>query len=180
MFADEKNPTHEPPGSDTSAGTMTPEAEIEALRAEAKEWRDKYLRQLADFDNYRKRMRQESDATREAVAESLIVSLLPVMDDFDRMLAGAESNDPMRKGVELIRDKLRAFLEMHGVAMMDARGKPFDPSQHDAIVLKPTGDFPTGIVLDVLRPGYRMKDKVIRHAQVIVSAEPEVESPAQE
>lgn len=164
-----------PPGD--AAADSAPE--LDALRTEAAEWRDKYLRKLAEFDNFRRRTRQESDLLREVVAESLIVELLPVMDDFDRMLssmAGAE--DPFYKGVELIRGKLRSFFEAHGVARLECRGKPFDPAEQDALLMQPAPDFPPGTVLEEITPGYRMGDRVIRHAQVVVSAEPDAPNQA--
>ncbi len=108
---------------------------------------------------------------REVVAESLITSLLPVMDDFNRLLAAASADDPLRRGAELVRDKLRAFFEAQGVTIMDAMGKPFDPEQHDALATRATPGFPAGTVLEVITPGYRLGDSVIRHAQVVVSTE---------
>lgn len=149
-------------------------ADCETLRAEAAAWRDKYLRKLAEFDNFRRRTRQESEMLREFVAESLIVALLPTMDDFDRMLSSmAGADDPFCKGVELIRGKLLAFFEAQNVRRMDCRGKPFDPAEQDALLMQPTPDFPPGTVLDEITPGYRMGERVIRHAQVVVSAEPD-------
>jgi molecular chaperone GrpE len=150
------------------------QAEVQKLREEAAQWQDKYLRKLAEFDNYRKRTRQESEMLRHIVAESLIVGLLPIVDDFDRMLAGSPpTDDPLRKGVELIGGKLHAFLDAQQVTKFDAVGAIFDPQQHDALFVQPTPDFPPGTVLNVIVPGYRMGDRVIRHAQVAVSAEPE-------
>ena len=110
----------------------------------------------------------------QMVAESLIASLLPVMDDFDRMLSGiGDQDDPYRKGMEMIRNKLWMFFDSRGVAKCDCVGKPFDPNEHDALMMKATPDFPPGVVLEVITPGYKMGDRVIRHAQVIVSAEAE-------
>lgn len=148
--------------------------ELDARRAEADEWRDKYLRKLAEFDNFRRRTRQESEMLREYVAESLIVELLPVLDDFDRTLSNmAGADDPFCKGVELIRGKLLSFFEAHNVSRIECRGKPFDPAEQDALLMRPAPDFPPGTVLDEITPGYRMGDRVIRHAQVVVSAEAE-------
>jgi molecular chaperone GrpE len=153
------------------------QAEIQRLRDEAAQWQDKYLRKLAEFDNYRKRTRQESDMLRQIVAESLIIGLLPILDDFDRMLStSAVTDDPLRKGVELICGKLRAFLDAHNVTKFESVGAAFDPQQHDALFLQPALDFPPGTVLNVIAPGYRMGDRVIRHAQVVVSAEPQPDS----
>jgi molecular chaperone GrpE len=151
-------------------------AELEQARAQAKEWQDKYLRKLAEFDNFRKRTRQEQEMLREIVVENVVAGLLPVMDDFDRMLsAPGNSDDPLRKGVELIRDKLRAFFESYDVKKIECVGKPFNHDEHDALMTQPTPGFPAGTVLAVIAPGYRMGERVIRHAQVVVSSEPETE-----
>jgi molecular chaperone GrpE len=148
--------------------------ELERSRTEAAAWQDKYLRKLAEFDNARKRMRQESELLRQVVTESVLLPLLPVMDDFDRMLENpAENDDPFRRGAELIRDKLRAFLESYRVEKFECVGKPFDPELHDALMTRPTAGFPAGTVLHVITPGYRIGDRILRHAQVVVSAEPE-------
>jgi molecular chaperone GrpE len=149
-----------------------PLADIDTARAEAADWRDKYLRKLAEFDNFRRRTRQESESIWQRATESTILGLLPVMDDFERMLESAlDPDDFYRKGAEMIRDKMRAFFEANGVSKFDAKGKPFDPALHDAIMLQPVAGFPAGTILQVVTPGYMMGDHVLRHAQVIVSAE---------
>jgi molecular chaperone GrpE len=157
------------------------EAELETVRAEAADWRDKFLRKSAEFDNYRKRTRQETEILGRAVAEALVTQLLPIMDDFDRTLEHSAPEDPLRKGVELIRDKLWAFFESQGVQRCDCVGQPFDPELHEAVMMQSTPGFPAHTVLSVVRPGYKMGDRVIRHAQVVVSADADeaTESPDQ-
>jgi molecular chaperone GrpE len=163
-----------PPGNEAVQPDVA--SELDQARAQAAEWQDKYLRKLAEFDNFRKRTRQEQEMLREMVVENVISGLLPVMDDFDRMLsAPGNSDDPLRKGVELIRDKLRAFLESYDVKKIECGGKPFNHDEHDALMTQPTPGFPPGTVMAVIAPGYRMGERVIRHAQVVVSAEPEPE-----
>lgn len=158
---------------ETESGKPVPEQEPD-LQAEAELWRDKYLRKLAEFDNYRKRTRQEGERTRQLVIEVLITSLLPVMDDFDRMLdSDWDTDDPHCKGVELIRNKLLTFFADYGVKRIEARGKVFDPDLHDALMTRPSPDFPAGTVLEEITPGYKLGDRVIRHAQVVVSEVPE-------
>lgn len=162
--------------NDTPAEAPDLNAELEQARAQIAEWQDKYLRKLAEFDNYRKRTRQEQESLRQWVAESIIVNLLPVMDDFERMLAAPGSaEDPLRKGVELIRDKLRAFFDANDVKKIECVGNAFNPDEHDALMMQATAGFPAGTVLNEITPGYRMGERVIRHAQVVVSAEPEDE-----
>ena len=168
-----------PQGTESLPCEETAESVLKAARIEAEEWRDKYLRKLADFDNYRKRTRQESEMLRQMVSESLLASLLPIVDDFERMLAApGDAEDPYRRGAVMILGKLQALFDSHGVQRLEAIGKPFDPAEHDALLTRPTPDFPTGIVTDVITPGYRMGDRIIRHAQVVVSVEPDSEANA--
>ena len=144
--------------------------DVDLARAEANEWREKYLRLLAEFDNFRKRVRQDTEMQRSFAAESLILGLLPIIDDLDRMLAtSADADDPYRRGAELIREKLHSFLKSRGVQVVESLGAPFDPEVHDALLMRPTNDFPAGTVLEVIVPGYRLGDRMIRHAQVVVS-----------
>lgn len=152
--------------------------EPDTTRAEANEWREKYLRLLAEFDNFRKRVRQDTEQQRSFAAESVIVSLLPIIDDLDRMLAtGADAEDPYRRGAELIREKLHNLLKSRGVIAVESLGAPFNPEQHDALLMRPTSDFPAGTVLEVIVPGYRQGDRMIRHAQVVVSETPSAAPP---
>jgi molecular chaperone GrpE len=152
-------------------------ADLESARAEAADWRDKYLRKLAEFDNYRRRTRLESESLWQRASESVILALLPVMDDFERMLASVtDPDDFYRKGAVMIRDKLQAVFEANGVSPFEALGKPFDPTEHDAVVMQPVSGFPPGTIMNVIKTGYKMGDRVIRHAQVVVSAEPESET----
>lgn len=147
--------------------------ELEQARAEAAEWRDKYVRNLAEFDNYRKRMRTELENVRESVAESVLLNLLTVFDDMNRMVdAPATDDESTRRGMELIQQKFKAFLESRGIVKLECRGKEFDPNEHDAIMMQPKEGFPAGVVLEEVTPGYKMGERVIRHAQVIVSSEP--------
>jgi molecular chaperone GrpE len=154
-----------------TAGTETTSPEA-AARAEAEMWKEKFLRQLAEFDNFRKRTRQDMEMLGQTARESLIVRLLSVKDDFDRMLESeVKSDEAFRKGVELIHNKLNTFIEAYDVKAMEGRGAMFDPERHDALIMRPTNDFPSGTILEVITPGYVMGDRVVRHAQVVVSSE---------
>jgi molecular chaperone GrpE len=185
-FEHTAEPEHEPPtgseGSISPDETTAPAADLQSecdrLRDDCAQWQDKYLRKLAEFDNYRKRTRQESEMLRQMVAESLLTSLLPIMDDFERMLnAPADSNDALRKGVELIRGKFWTFFEAQGVTKFAAPGEEFNPNLHDALLSQPTADFPPHTILNVVACGYKIGDRVLRHAHVIVSTEMNTESP---
>lgn len=152
--------------------TQTP-SELEQARAEAAEWRDKYVRQLAEFDNYRKRMRAELEGVRESVAEGVLLNLLTVYDDLNRTLESSAEESSLRRGVELIQQKFKSFLEARGITKLECRGKVFNPDEHDAIMMQPRAGFPAFVILEEVTPGYKMGERVIRHAQVIVSSEVE-------
>jgi len=155
--------------------------ELELARAEAAEWRDKYVRQLAEFDNYRKRMRGELENMRDSVTETVLLNLLTVYDDLNRTLEAPATDDAsLRRGVELIQRKFTAYLESRGITKLECRGKEFNPDEHDAILMQPRAGFPAHVVLEEVTPGYRLGERVIRHAQVIVSSEPANEPDAGE
>jgi molecular chaperone GrpE len=176
MNTDDKNQTPDEQNTvDSNA------AELEVAKAEAADWRDKYLRKLAEFDNFRKRSRQELGGLRDLISEEVIGSMLPIVDDFDRLMQNpGKADDQYRRAVEMIYGKLKVFLDAHGVAKFECVGKPFDPDLHNAMLMQPTPDFPAGTVLAVMTPGYKIGERVIRHAQVIVSAEPELEAGSDE
>lgn len=155
-------------------GETTPQAqdELELARREAAEWRDKYVRTLAEFDNFRKRTRAELESVRESVAENVLLNLLTVYDDMNRMLeTQAADESSSRRGMELIQQKFKSFLDARGITKLECRGQEFNPEQHDAILLQPKAGFPAGVILEEVTPGYKLGERVIRHAQVIVSAE---------
>jgi len=158
----------------TGETTPEPQDELAQARAEAAEWRDKYVRKLAEFDNFRKRSRAELEGVRESVTEGVLLNLLTVYDDMNRMLeAPATDETNSRRGMELIQQKFKTFLENRGIAKLECRGKEFNPDEHDAIMMQPRAGFPAGVVLEEVTPGYRLGERVIRHAQVIVSADSE-------
>ncbi len=127
---------------------------------------------MAEFDNYRKRtMREKADLLKSA-SEGVLVSVLPLVDDFERGLqvtAGSTDISAVREGMELIYDKFIAFLKQHGVSAIEATEKEFDTEYHEAITTIPA---PTeelkGKVIDCTKKGYMLNDKVIRFAQVVV------------
>lgn len=154
---------------------------LELARSEAEEWRDKYVRALAEFDNFRKRTRAEIELLRDSVAESLLLNLLTVYDDMNRTLENANADEAsLRRGVELIQQKFKNYLESQRITKLECRGKVFNPEEHDAIMMQPRAGFPANVVLEEVTPGYRLGERVIRHAQVIVSCEPEDEQQEEE
>jgi molecular chaperone GrpE len=148
-----------------------PEAEIELLRSERDEYLDALRRLQAEFDNYRKRTARDQAVMAERLVEGLVVQLLPVLDALDLALRSTDAagdGETLRKGFELMSSELVGVLERAGLARIDAHDAPFDPELHEAVMQTDEGrDEPT--VADVLRTGYRFKDKVVRPAMVRVA-----------
>jgi len=157
---------------DTAAEPQAPKPqdELEAARKEAAELREHLQRLAAEFDNYRKRVLKEQTRAVEMASEPLVRRLLEVLDEFDLALMAAEQRpdfDRFLHGVELVYAKLKESLGSEGLERIEAEGKPFDPTQHEALM---QGGGPDGepIVADVLRPGYTLRGRVIRPAGVKV------------
>ncbi|MCM1522227.1 MAG: nucleotide exchange factor GrpE [Muribaculaceae bacterium] len=140
-------------------------------QAQVEKEKKEYLFLMAEFDNFRKRtVKEKSDIIKNA-AESVLKGLLPIVDDFERGLeasASAPDAEDVRKGMELIYQKLVKYLAQNGVKPIDSTGKPFDPEFHEAIAMVPADDDKKGIVIDTPTKGYTLNDKVIRHAKVAV------------
>ena len=153
-------------------GEAAPGDEADALRAEHAELKDKYLRLMAEFDNFRKRTARQRNEERATAAVGTMNALLPVVDDFDRAKATADKPDTdeeFPKGVELVYEKLRRVLGNLGLRQMESTGEPFDPELHEAFteIPAPSPEL-VGRVVDTIEPGYFLNDKLIRHARVVV------------
>ena len=139
---------------------------------EASEWKDKYLRLVAEFDNYRKRTLKEKMDLIASGGEDAIKSLLAIMDDIDRALdAMTKSNDieAIRQGIMLIHQKLLDTLHAKGVEEISAIGQELDTDLHEAVAKFPVAEEEKkGKVIDVVQKGYKLKDKVVRFAKVVV------------
>jgi len=146
--------------------------EFEKLDATCKKTREDYLRSLADFDNYRKRVERDSEVSRRQALERLILDLLPVLDNFDRALkAGAAEQSPenVAKGIELISRQLRDVLTRHGLEEYSCVGCEFDPRKAEAISFVKTSDHKPNFVVDETCKGYSCGGRVIRPARVVVA-----------
>jgi molecular chaperone GrpE len=146
-------------------------AELEKLNNELK---DTLLRKVAEFENYKRRNENDQLNILKYAAESFIKNILPIYDDLERSLSHideATSFDSTKKGLLLVFEKFGKILENQGVKRIDAIGKQFDVHLHEALMQQPAENVPAHTVLDVLENGYMYKDRVIRHAKVIVSAE---------
>ncbi len=150
----------------------TEEDKTKQYEEQIAELKDKYLRQAAEFDNYRKRIIKEKSELILNGGENVINSLLPVIDDFERALVNMEKSEDMetlKTGVELIYQKLLKALEANGLKAIETNNADFDTDFHEAVAMipAPSDDF-KGKVVDCVQKGYKLNDKVIRHAKVAV------------
>ena len=153
----------------TAEEEVSPTAELENQIAELK---DKYLRQVAEFDNYRKRTLKEKTELILNGGENILKSLLPVIDDMERAQKSMEKSEDLssiKEGINLVFKKFVTTLENAGLNKIDTDGKDFNTDEHEAIAMipAPTDDM-KGKVIDCVQPGYKLNDKVIRHAKVAI------------
>ncbi len=160
-------------GSDPSADSAAVESDLDALLADATRERDEYLelaqRARADFENFRKRAAGEAADAEKRAKAGLARDLIPVIDNLDRALAAATADDPLRKGVELVRADLVSALKRAGIEAYDPRGEAFDPNFHEALATRAEEDAGSGSVIETLELGYRLDGQVIRPARVVVA-----------
>jgi molecular chaperone GrpE len=133
---------------------------------------DAYLRLAADFDNYRKRVAREQAQLMERATERLVKELLPVLDDLGRALVAADEHEEAKlaEGVQLVHRQLSALLQREGLAEIETNGR-FDPHVHEALLSQPS-EQEEGTVLEVIQKGYRLGERVLRPARVVVAAPP--------
>lgn len=148
------------------------EEQLEKAENDIIELKDKHIRLQAEFDNYRKRTLKERMELLKTASESLLVNILPVIDDFDRaiqMLDIVEEENHVKEGVHLIYNKFKDFLKQNGVREIEAKEKDFDTDLHEAItkIPAPTEEL-KGKIVDVVQKGYLLNDKVIRHSKVVI------------
>ena len=146
--------------------------DVADLQRERDDFRDRWMRKSAEFDNYRKRIERERREQADQAVTDLLLELLSVVDDFDRALtvdAGPGDGGAYRKGVELIHAKLHDLLKRYGVRPFDALGEDFDPNVHQAVMHEVSPDHREGEVIGELRKGYMMNDRLLRPAMVKVA-----------
>lgn len=168
----EENTANEEAAADTQeeeAEELTP---LEKAEAENAELKDKWLRAVAEFENYRKRTLKERAELILNGGEKFITAILPIIDDMERAIeSGAKTDDPevIREGMTLIYQKFMKTLEAQGVSRINTEDADFDTDVHEAVAMVPgMGDDKKGKVIDCLQQGYKLNDKVIRHAKVAV------------
>ena len=153
------------------------EEEAENLKAELDHVRDIYLRKLAEFDNFRKRVEREREEDRLAGVEEMVRELLPVLDNFERALQHAEDDSgAFQQGVEMIAKQLWDTLERRGIQEVNPVGQPFDPELHEAVQRVEDSQHPPGTVAWVMLKGYTMGERLVRPAMVGVAVEPDSNS----
>ena len=148
------------------------QAEMAQLQKDAEEAHNRYLRTLADFDNFRKRQRDETTRLCDFAKEEVISKLLPILDNFERSADAAEaqhSYDALVEGVSLTLKQLRDLLDKAGVAPMEAVGQEFNPELHEALMRTHTDEYPENTILEEFERGYTINGKVIRPARVRVA-----------
>jgi molecular chaperone GrpE len=151
-----------------------PEAEPSSAEDEeaAASESDRYLRLAAEFDNYRKRTAREFGEIVRTANMRLLRSLVEIIDNFERAMNhenGEDDGDAYRKGVELIYNQLTELLQKEQVTVIESIGKPFDPALHEAMMQVDSNEYGEGIVCQEIQKGYKIDDKVLRHARVVVS-----------
>jgi molecular chaperone GrpE len=170
----------DPLSDDTVAGlpVLTVE-QIEALKEQASkagEFRDRLLREAADFENYKKRAARERQDAVTFANESLLQKLVPILDTFEMALAATSkdgaSAQSLQTGVTMIYNQLKSALAEAGLEEIDARGKTFDPNLHEAMSQQESADVPEGGVAQQLRKGYKFRNRLLRPAGVIVARKP--------
>jgi molecular chaperone GrpE len=157
---------------------LSPEqmAELREKAAKADQLHEQLLRTAADLDNFKKRAARERQDAIKFANESLLEKLLPIIDNFEMALtaAGAQNTsiDALKSGVQMIAQQLKSTLTDAGLQEIEAAGKPFDPNFHEAISQQETKDAPEGTVVQQVRKGYRLRERLLRPASVVVAKKP--------
>lgn len=143
----------------------------EKTEEKADDGNEKYVRLMAEFQNYKKRVAKEKNDIREYATEKLVMELLPVLDNFERALAASAEDDPAgyAKGMELIFTQMVTELQKSGLTEVEAEGQDFDPTKHNAVMTEENEELESGKVSKVLQKGYALNDKVIRPSMVAVT-----------
>ncbi|MEO8513431.1 MAG: nucleotide exchange factor GrpE [Ignavibacteria bacterium] len=161
---------------DNEVNNVNEESKVNELEQQIAQLKDQYLRAAAEFENYKRRTDSEKAEFFAYASERLLTDLLPVVDDFNRTMDSFEKshdNAALKKGIDLVYDKFKTALGKQGLREMDSDGKKFDVKFHEAIMQQPDESKEPETILNTVEKGYFLKDKVLRHAKVVVSAKPE-------
>jgi molecular chaperone GrpE len=172
-----ENPTAEKPAENPA---LTPE-QVAALQAEAAKAKENWVRTAADFENFKKRAAREKIESAQYATASVLQKILPVLDNFEAAIAAAQNakdanTNSFQSGVAMIQQQLKNVLLETGLEEIDALGKPFDPNFHEAISQQESAEVPEGNVLQQVRKGYKLKDRLLRPAAVIVAKKTETQA----
>ncbi|MCX5657449.1 MAG: nucleotide exchange factor GrpE [Candidatus Omnitrophica bacterium] len=160
-------------------------SEFEELSKKAglcSEYQDKLLRLRAEFDNARKRMQKERDELTRFASQELIMEILPVVDDFDRLMDGIkdiQANGAVLEGIKMIQKRIHEVLIKNGLVKMETVGEKFDPAKHEALLTVETDEYPEGTIIEEARSGYLLHDKILRHAVVTVATAKDTKEPGE-
>jgi molecular chaperone GrpE len=153
------------------------EVRLQEKEQEAKDHYDRYLRLSAEVENFKKRAEKEKGETYKFANENLLKDLLPILDNLERALEHgqeAENSKALLEGLEMVHKGFWAVLEKYGVTRVDALGEEFDPNQHEAVMVQEEAGRPPGLVIAQLQKGYRLHNRLVRPAMVVVSKKPEI------
>jgi molecular chaperone GrpE len=171
-IARELNVDDSVPGTQHLDEQVTEDDQDSKLKQELDQTKDKYLRLVAEFDNYKRRTAREKQELTQTAGKDVLQSLLAVLDDTDRAAKQLETSEDLniiKEGISLVFNKLRNTVTQKGLKKMESLHQPFDPELHEAIAEVPTQDESLqGKVMDEIEPGYYLNDKLIRHAKVVV------------
>lgn len=150
-------------------------SELEVVQAQVAEWKSVAIRATADLDNFRKRMAREKTDAVVYGNQRLLEELLPVLDNFEMGLqaAAADEGSMIFQGMQMVKKQLQDFLASQGVEEVRVEGEMFDVNVHEAVAMEETTEAECGVVLRVMRKGYKMKDRLLRPANVVVAKAPE-------
>lgn len=169
-LARELNTDDNVPGIENLEEGLVEDDPTEKLNEELKEAKDKYLRLMAEFENFKRRNAKERMELIQTAGKDIVQSLLDVLDDSDRAAKQLETSEDIaviKEGISLVFNKLRNTLQQKGLKVMESQGEEFNPDIHEAITEIPAAGM-EGKVIDVIQPGYYLNDKLIRHAKVVV------------
>jgi molecular chaperone GrpE len=162
--------------AEAAPAPSTPEDRVSALETEKNDLRDRMLRIAAEFENWKKRARREQTEAETKGRESVLRDMLEVIDNLERAIqswtTGPVDAQAIQQGVGLVLRQAQSKLDRHDVKPVEAKGKPFDPRVHDAISQVPSADVAPGTVLSELQRGYRIGDRLLRPASVVVAVSP--------
>ena len=162
--------THENPQEEPAEESAS-EDETETLKARIADLEDKNLRMMAEFDNYRRRTNKEKLELMATAGERIFTEMLPLVDDFDRAteaMSKTDDIDAVREGIKLIRQKFVSFLDKNDVHVIETEGMDFNTDEHEAVTTFAAGEENKGKVIDCTQKGYKLGEKVIRFAKVVV------------